>query len=150
MQLCQLPASDNKRARNVVVALHALLCTTPSNLSTSLCPPPPSHLPQRQPVRAACGLSSRRFSPSRAPTCEKMSVGGCACPGECSPSFSLSLLLPSSSVRSTRACCQSNDLCKSAAKLPTASCACVRACVYCYSTRPETRLWTGVGGFSHF
>lgn len=88
-QHCQLPASDRER-EECSCAVHALLCTTPSNLST-----PPSVLfflrvsPCEQRVDCV-----QLFRSERSPTCEKMSVGGCACPGECPLSLFLPLPLP--------------------------------------------------------
>lgn len=102
--------------------VHALLCTTPSNLSTPLSVLFSSELAH------ASGVWTERcsFSPSRAQHVRRCPLEVALVP--VSAWLFLSLCLPSSSSVCAQGCCQSNDLCKSAAKLPGASCVRLCAC----------------------
>lgn len=120
--------------------VHALLCTTPSNLSTPLSVLFSSELAHASGVWTECSC----FSPSRAQHVRRCLLEVALVPVSASLFLSLCLSSPSFCAQ---CCCQSDDLRKSAAKLPGASCVSLSVCAYvlvkpCYTlnTCPKTRL----------
>ncbi len=126
--------------------MHALLCTTPSNLSTPLSVLFSSELAHASGVWTECSC----FVPSRAQHVRRCLLEVVLVPVSAySRSFLLSLSLCLSSPSfCAQWCCQGDDLCKSAAKLPRASCVRVSscehvsvcACCWCSHATPPTHV----------
>lgn len=106
-------------------AVHALLCTTPSDLPTPLLVLFSSELAHASGVWTECSC----FSPSKAQHVRRCLLEVVLVPVSTSFFRSLSFCLSSPSF-CPQCCCQSDDLCKSVAKLLEASCVGLCVCMH--------------------